>query len=146
MATVIIHTSSPSTQRVSGGRWFKEENEQLTPIKFSERIFIVSGGLLKISKAKIEDSGKYLCWVNNTAGEETIQVLLTITGNIRQVVVPFVTLINVPRTHFSATHRSLATSSTNCGRREGRHIPVHGLRPSHKRHQMATQWKGDCQE
>lgn len=62
-------------------RWFKEENEQLTPIKFNERIFIVSGGLLKISKAKIEDSGKYLCWVNNTAGEETIQVLLTITGN-----------------------------------------------------------------
>lgn len=61
-------------------RWFKEENEQLTPIKFNERIFIVSGGLLKISKAKIEDSGKYLCWVNNTAGEETIQVLLTITG------------------------------------------------------------------
>lgn len=61
-------------------RWFREENEQLTALKLNERIFIVSGGLLKITKAKIEDTGKYLCWVNNTAGEETIQVSLTITG------------------------------------------------------------------
>lgn len=79
-------------------RWFKEENEQLTPIKFNERIFIVSGGLLKISKAKIEDSGKYLCWVNNTAGEETIEVLLTITGNIR---------------HFPPVRRSFASVSAD---------------------------------
>lgn len=63
-------------------RWFKEQNEQLTPIKMNERIFIVSGGLLKISKARIGDAGKYLCWVNNTGGEETSQVLLTILGNI----------------------------------------------------------------
>lgn len=32
------------------------------------------------TKARLEDSGKYLCWVNNTAGEETIQVALTVTG------------------------------------------------------------------
>lgn len=32
-------------------------------------------------KARLDDSGKYLCWVNNTAGEETIQVTLTVTGN-----------------------------------------------------------------
>lgn len=31
-------------------------------------------------QARLEDSGKYLCWVNNTAGEETIQVSLTVTG------------------------------------------------------------------
>lgn len=32
-------------------------------------------------QGRLEDSGKYLCWVNNTAGEETIQVTLTVTGN-----------------------------------------------------------------
>lgn len=61
-------------------RWFKEENDQLAPLKLNERIFIVTGGLLKITKARLEDTGKYLCWVNNTAGEETVQVLLTVTG------------------------------------------------------------------
>lgn len=38
---------------------------------------IKSANLLQ---ARLEDSGKYLCWVNNTAGEETIQVTLTVTG------------------------------------------------------------------
>lgn len=32
------------------------------------------------AQARLEDSGKYMCWVNNTAGEETIQVTLTVTG------------------------------------------------------------------
>lgn len=32
-------------------------------------------------QARLDDSGKYLCWVNNTAGEETIQVTLTVTGS-----------------------------------------------------------------
>lgn len=36
---------------------------------------------LILSQARLDDSGKYLCWVNNTAGEETIQVSLTVTGN-----------------------------------------------------------------
>lgn len=35
---------------------------------------------MMILQAKLDDSGKYLCWVNNTAGEETIQVTLTVTG------------------------------------------------------------------
>lgn len=30
--------------------WFKEENEQLLPLQLSERITIVSAGLLKITK------------------------------------------------------------------------------------------------
>lgn len=85
MSSVVIYISSYGIRFPS--RWFKEENDQLTPLAYNERIFLVSGGLLKISKAKIEDSGKYLCFVNNTAGEETIQVLLTITGNFAYPVV-----------------------------------------------------------
>lgn len=34
-------------------RWFKEENEQLLPLQLSDRITIVSAGLLKISKVSI---------------------------------------------------------------------------------------------
>jgi len=33
-------------------RWFKEENEQLLPLQLSERITIVSAGLLKITKVR----------------------------------------------------------------------------------------------
>lgn len=33
-------------------RWFKEENEQLLPLQLSERITMVSAGLLKITKVR----------------------------------------------------------------------------------------------
>jgi hypothetical protein len=45
-----------------------------------ERVSILTAGLLRISKVRLEDMGKYLCWVNNSAGEETVQVTLTVTG------------------------------------------------------------------
>ncbi|CRK92906.1 CLUMA_CG006322, isoform A, partial [Clunio marinus] len=61
-------------------KWFKELSDQLFPIQMNDRIYMMSEGLLKISKVKIEDSGKYLCWVNNSAGEETIQITLTVTA------------------------------------------------------------------
>lgn len=66
-------------------RWFKDQNEQLQPLQLNDRITIISAGLLKIMKARLEDSGKYLCWVNNTAGEETIQVTLTVTGKYMNI-------------------------------------------------------------
>lgn len=61
-------------------RWFKEDEEQLAPVTLNERISEIAQGLLHISKVKLEDQGKYLCWVNNSAGEETVQVNLTVTG------------------------------------------------------------------
>ncbi|XP_022215405.2 Down syndrome cell adhesion molecule-like protein Dscam2 isoform X3 [Drosophila obscura] len=78
-------------------RWFKEENEQLLPLQLSERITIVSAGLLKITKARLEDSGKYLCWVNNTAGEETIQVSLTVTAPLTAHLQPQVQTVDVDK-------------------------------------------------
>ncbi|XP_055315262.1 cell adhesion molecule Dscam2 isoform X3 [Sitodiplosis mosellana] len=78
-------------------RWFKEENEQLTPLQLSERISMASAGLLKISKARLDDSGKYLCWVNNTAGEETIQVSLTVTAPITVHLQPQVQTVDVDK-------------------------------------------------
>lgn len=36
-------------------RWFKEQNERLAPLSYNDRIYLVTGGLLKISKVKLED-------------------------------------------------------------------------------------------
>lgn len=62
-------------------RWFREEREQLSPVPLGERVTLLSAGLLRIGKVRLDDRGKYLCWVNNSAGEETVQVTLTVTGN-----------------------------------------------------------------
>jgi hypothetical protein len=61
-------------------RWFREDREQLSPISVGDRVSVLAAGLLRISKVQLEDMGKYLCWVNNSAGEETVQVTLTVTG------------------------------------------------------------------
>jgi hypothetical protein len=61
-------------------RWFREDREQLSPISVGDRVSVLAAGLLHISKVRLEDMGKYLCWVNNSAGEETVQVTLTVTG------------------------------------------------------------------
>ncbi|XP_055380718.1 cell adhesion molecule Dscam2 isoform X2 [Condylostylus longicornis] len=78
-------------------RWFKEDHEQLLPLQLSERITMISAGLLKIMKARLEDSGKYLCWVNNTAGEETIQVSLTVTAPLTAHLQPQIQTIDVDK-------------------------------------------------
>jgi hypothetical protein len=61
-------------------RWFREDREQLSPINVGERVSVLAAGLLRINKVRLDDMGKYLCWVNNSAGEETVQVTLTVTG------------------------------------------------------------------
>lgn len=48
-------------------------------------------------KTRLEDSGKYLCWVNNTVGEETIQVTLTVTAPLTAHLQPQVQIIDVDK-------------------------------------------------
>ena len=38
------------------------------------------GGTLIIKEAMVEDSGKYLCMVNNSVGGESVETVLTVTG------------------------------------------------------------------
>ena len=38
------------------------------------------GGTLIIKEALVEDSGKYLCMVNNSVGGESVETVLTVTG------------------------------------------------------------------
>lgn len=76
-------------------RWFKDDHDQLAPIPLSDRISLVSAGLLRIGKVRLEDRGKYMCWVNNTAGEETVQVTLTVTAPLSAHVQPQVQIVDV---------------------------------------------------
>lgn len=78
-------------------KWFKEFDDQLLPLSLNDRIYVISEGLLKISKVKLEDSGKYLCWVNNSAGEETIQITLTVTAPLSVHLQPQVQVIDVDK-------------------------------------------------
>lgn len=53
--------------------------------------------MLKITKARLEDSGKYMCWINNTAGEETIQVQLHVTAPLSIHLQPQLQTIDVDK-------------------------------------------------
>lgn len=62
-------------------RWYKflEGTSKKQAVTLDDRIKQVSGTLI-IREAKVEDSGKYLCVVNNSVGGESVETVLTVTG------------------------------------------------------------------
>jgi hypothetical protein len=48
-------------------------------VTLDDRVKQVSGTLI-IKEARVEDSGKYLCVVNNSVGGESVETVLTVTG------------------------------------------------------------------
>lgn len=120
-------------------KWFKEYDDQLMPLTLNDRIFVISNGLLKISKVKLDDSGKYLCWVNNSAGEETIQITLTVTGWSKKLFV--ILKISKNSIPYSSPHRSFATSSSNGRRGQKCRVPMHRVRVSSGQSSLDAQWK-----
>ncbi len=46
------------------------------------------GGTLIIKEAKVDDSGKYLCMVNNSVGGESVETVLTVTAPLSVEVEP----------------------------------------------------------
>ena len=64
-------------------RWYKyvEGSTAKQPVKLDERVKQVSGTLI-IKEAKVDDSGKYLCNVNNSVGGESVETVLTVTGTL----------------------------------------------------------------
>lgn len=63
-------------------RWFKfiDGTTRKQAVQMDDRVKQVSGTLI-IREAKVEDSGKYLCVVNNSVGGESVETVLTVTGN-----------------------------------------------------------------
>jgi len=62
-------------------RWYKfiEGSNKKQAVTLDDRIKQVSGTLI-IREAKVDDSGKYLCVVNNSVGGESVETVLTVTG------------------------------------------------------------------
>ncbi|XP_045495019.1 Down syndrome cell adhesion molecule-like protein Dscam2 [Colias croceus] len=70
-------------------RWYKfiDGTARKQPVVLNDRVKQVSGTLI-IKEAKVEDSGKYLCVVNNSVGGESVETVLTVTAPLKATVEP----------------------------------------------------------
>ncbi|KAF4517358.1 hypothetical protein B566_EDAN018819 [Ephemera danica] len=62
----------------------------------TDRVKQVSGTLI-IKEAKVEDSGKYLCVVNNSVGGESVETVLTVTAPLSAKVEPQTQIVDFGR-------------------------------------------------
>ncbi|XP_070503177.1 cell adhesion molecule Dscam1 isoform X23 [Chironomus tepperi] len=79
-------------------RWYKfiEGSQRKSPVPLGDRIKQVSGTLI-IKNAVVEDSGKYLCVVNNSVGGESVETVLTVTAPLSAEIEPKVQTIDFGR-------------------------------------------------
>ncbi|XP_042237801.1 Down syndrome cell adhesion molecule-like protein Dscam2 isoform X38 [Homarus americanus] len=86
--------------------WFKfSENGRKASVELGERVKQV-GGTLIIREAKVDDSGKYLCVVNNSVGGESVETVLTVTAPLSAQVEPSVQTVEFGRpATFTCTYR-----------------------------------------
>lgn len=70
-------------------RWYKfiEGTTRKQAVILNERVKQVSGTLI-IKDAIVEDSGKYLCVVNNSVGGESVETVLTVTAPLSAKIDP----------------------------------------------------------
>lgn len=61
-------------------RWYKENGDILKPLARDPRLSVPIAGLLKIEKIRLDDDGKYVCILNNSAGEETVRHSVFVSG------------------------------------------------------------------
>ncbi|XP_049823713.1 Down syndrome cell adhesion molecule-like protein Dscam2 isoform X9 [Aethina tumida] len=79
-------------------RWYKfvEGTSRKQAVQLNDRVKQVAGTLI-IRQAKVEDSGKYLCVVNNSVGGESVETVLTVTAPLKAKVDPPVQTIDFGR-------------------------------------------------
>ncbi|XP_022236977.1 immunoglobulin superfamily DCC subclass member 3-like, partial [Limulus polyphemus] len=66
----------------------------MAPVVLGDRITKLGGSLL-LRKATVEDSGKYVCLVNNSSGHEKAEVELIVRENFHISVTPAVHIVDV---------------------------------------------------
>ncbi|XP_072765900.1 Down syndrome cell adhesion molecule 1 isoform X43 [Anoplolepis gracilipes] len=91
--TCAAQASPPPTHR-----WYKfiEGTSRRQPVQLNERVRQVSGTLI-IREARVEDSGKYLCIVNNSVGGESVETVLTVTAPLNAEIEPSTQTIDFGR-------------------------------------------------
>ncbi|CAH0555678.1 unnamed protein product [Brassicogethes aeneus] len=79
-------------------RWYKfvEGTSRKQAVQLNDRVKQVAGTLI-IREAKVEDSGKYLCVVNNSVGGESVETVLTVTAPLKAKIEPQVQTIDFGR-------------------------------------------------
>ncbi|XP_041784492.1 Down syndrome cell adhesion molecule-like protein Dscam2 isoform X33 [Anopheles merus] len=70
-------------------KWYKyiEGTQQKKAVVLDDRVKQVSGTLI-IKDAVVDDSGKYLCVVNNSVGGESVETVLTVTAPLAAKIEP----------------------------------------------------------
>ncbi|CAL8111483.1 unnamed protein product [Orchesella dallaii] len=77
--------------------WYKfADGSTREPVELNERVKQL-GGTLIIREAKVDDSGKYLCVVSNSVGEESVETVLTVTAPLAATVEPAVQTMDFGR-------------------------------------------------
>ncbi|CAD1475933.1 unnamed protein product, partial [Heterotrigona itama] len=82
------------TSNKSHDIWLGSSRRQ--PVQLNERVRQVSGTLI-IREARVEDSGKYLCIVNNSVGGESVETVLTVTAPLAAEIEPSTQTIDFGR-------------------------------------------------
>ncbi|GIY52387.1 down syndrome cell adhesion molecule-like protein 1 [Caerostris darwini] len=75
-------------------RWFRQDSSLMTSFANNHRI-TEQEGMLVIHRATLQDSGKYVCVVNNTKGQEQVHTVLTVRDNLRASITPSHTVVTV---------------------------------------------------
>ncbi|RZC32102.1 I-set domain containing protein, partial [Asbolus verrucosus] len=78
--------------------WYKfvEGTTRKQAVTLNDRVKQVAGTLI-IREARVEDSGKYLCVVNNSVGGESVETVLTVTAPLKAKIEPQVQTIDFGR-------------------------------------------------
>lgn len=79
-------------------RWYKfvDGTSRKQAVALNDRVKQVAGTLI-IREARVEDSGKYLCVVNNSVGGESVETVLTVTAPLKATIDPLVQTIDFGR-------------------------------------------------
>ncbi|XP_026825563.1 Down syndrome cell adhesion molecule-like protein Dscam2 isoform X7 [Ooceraea biroi] len=98
MASSVVLPCPAQGYPVPSFRWYKfiEGTSRRQPVQLNERVRQVSGTLI-IREARVEDSGKYLCIVNNSVGGESVETVLTVTAPLTAEIEPSTQTIDFGR-------------------------------------------------
>ncbi|XP_046989028.1 Down syndrome cell adhesion molecule-like protein Dscam2 [Schistocerca americana] len=101
MTTAYHSQFTPTQTRMDGDkrsplRWFRSRGGASWPVALDERVRQV-GGSLHVRSALLEDSGRYVCLVNNSVGAERASTSLLVTTPLSAYMVPQQQTVDVGR-------------------------------------------------
>ncbi|XP_055318402.1 cell adhesion molecule Dscam2 isoform X26 [Sitodiplosis mosellana] len=111
---------------IAAFRWYKfiEGTTRKQAVVLNDRVKQVSGTLI-IKDAVIDDSGKYLCVVNNSVGGESVETVLTVTAPLSAKIDPPTQTVDFGRPAVFTCHYSGNPIKTVSWMKDGKPMPGH---------------------